>query len=175
MPVSYYEQLKANLNADATAKKAALDAVYNAYTQAQFDAAGNVSYKEPGKLGTRDVQYDTEKRNIAAAGESGGTLRSGQQARNMATSLAAYKADVLGKSGQLAADKSAVDTATTSKLAEYQATYGTPASTGTPATPKTTTTKKKPDEIKAPPEPTKQKTTKQVPKQALAPKKLRGL
>lgn len=144
MPVSYFEQLKTNLKADADAKKLAMDAIYDAYTQAQFDQSGNVSYKSPGKLGTRDVQYDTEKRNIGASGEATGTLRSGQQARNLATSMASYKADVLGKAGQLAADKSAVDTATATKIAEYQAMYGNTGTTSTgPQTPKTPTTQEK--------------------------------
>lgn len=170
MPVSYYEQLKTNLNADATAKKAALDAMYEAYTQAQFDQAGNVSYKTPGKLGTRDVQYDTEKRQIAASGEAGGTLRSGQQARNLATSMAAYKADVLGKGSQLAADKSAVDAATTSKMAEYQAMYNVPGAPG--STTPTTPTKPKEEKIKPPPDPKKPKP---VPKRALPVKRIGGL
>ena len=124
MPISYYDQLKQNLSADAAAKKAAYDAIFDAYTQAQFDASGNVSYKTPGKLGTRDVQYDTETRNIRASGESSGTLRSGQQARNLANSLAGYKADILGKQGQINTEKAAVDTATTTELAKYQAMYG---------------------------------------------------
>jgi hypothetical protein len=96
-----------------------------------FDASGNVSYKEPGKLGTRDVQYDTSTRNIKASGESSGTLRSGQQARNLATNLASYKADIVGASGEAAADKSAIDTTSATELAKYQATYGT----GSKATP----------------------------------------
>jgi hypothetical protein len=140
MPISYYDQLKQNLTADATAKKAAYDAIYDAYTQAQFDDAGNVSYKEPGKLGTRDVQYDTETRNIRASGESSGTLRSGQQARNLANSLAGYKADILGKRGQINTEKAAVDTATTTELAKYQAMYGGgtgSTATTTPSTPST--------------------------------------
>jgi hypothetical protein len=132
MPVSYYNQLKAQLDADAIAKKTAIDSRLAAYTQAMFDASGNVSYKEPGKLGTRDVQYDTSTRNIKASGESSGTLRSGQQARNLATNLASYKADIVGASGEAAADKSAIDTTSATELAKYQATYGT-GSTATPA------------------------------------------
>jgi hypothetical protein len=133
MPVSYYNQLKAQLDADALAKKTAIDSRLAAYTQAMFDASGNVSYKEPGKLGTRDVQYDTDTRNIKASGESGGTLRSGQQARNLATNLASYKADVVGASGQAAADKGAIDTASATELAKYQATYGTGSGTASTA------------------------------------------
>ena len=125
MPVSYYNQLKAQLDADALAKKTAIDSRLAAYTQAMFDASGNVTYKEPGKLGTRDVQYDTSTRNIKASGESSGTLRSGQQARNLATNMASYKADILGASGQAATDKGAIDTASATELAKYQATYDT--------------------------------------------------
>lgn len=133
MPLSYYDQLKANLTADAAAKKAALDAIYNAYTQATFDESGGVSYKEPGKLGTRDVQFDTSQRALQAAGESAGMLRSGQQARNLATDLAGYKADVLGMSGKTTADKTAIDTAQATELAKYKAQYETGTGTGTGA------------------------------------------
>lgn len=134
MPISYFEQLKANLTADANAKKAAYDAIFDAYTQAQFDDSGNVSYKQPGRLGTRDVQYDTQKRTTAASGEQSGMLRSGQQARAVATDLAAYKADVLGSASQLASDKAAVDTGLTTSIAEAQAKYGTvPGATSTTA------------------------------------------
>lgn len=133
MPVSYYNQLKAQLDADALAKKTAIDSRLAAYTQAMFDASGNVSYKEPGKLGTRDVKYDTDTRNIKASGESSGMLRSGQQARNLATNLASYKADVIGASGQATADKTAIDTASATELAKYQATYGTGSSTDSAA------------------------------------------
>lgn len=152
MPISYFEQLKANLTADANAKKAAYDAVFDAYTQAQFDASGNVSYKQPGKLGTRDVQYDTQKRATATGGEQSGMLRSGQQARAVATDLAGYKADILGSASQLAANKAAVDTGLTTSIAEAQAKYGTvpgAASSNSPSSSSTASNKK--DEIAAPP------------------------
>lgn len=152
MPISYFEQLKANLTADANAKKAAYDAVFDAYTQAQFDASGNLSYKQTGKLGTRDVQYDTQKRATATGGEQSGMLRSGQQARAVATDLAAYKADVLGSAGQLAADKAAVDTGLTTSIAEAQAKYGTvPGAASSTSPTSTTTNSNKKEEITAPP------------------------
>lgn len=147
MPISYFEQLKQNLTADATAKKAAYDAVYDAYTQAQFDSSGNLAYKTPGKLGTRDIQYDTQKRTTATGGESSGMLRSGQQAREMAENLAAYKADVLGASGQLAADKAAVDTGLSTSIAEAQAKYGTVPAASTPSTSTSPQTQKKEETV----------------------------
>lgn len=146
MPISYFDQLKATLTSDANAKKAAYDAVFDAYTQAQFDDSGNVTYKQPGKLGTRDVQYDAQKRATATGGEQSGMLRSGQQARAVATDLATYKADVLGAAGQLAADKAAVDTGLTTSIAEAQAKYGTVPGAASSTAPATST---KPSDTKS--------------------------
>ena len=182
MPVSYYNQLKAQLDADALAKKTAIDSRLAAYTQAMFDDSGNVSYKEPGKLGTRDVKYDTDTRNIKASGESSGTLRSGQQARNLATNLASYKADVVGATGQATADKGAIDTASATELAKYQATYGTGSGTASTAPSGASNPKaavpgaKQIKPVTQPPayqriEPTKKTTT---PKKSVTPKRIGG-
>jgi hypothetical protein len=46
--------------------------------------------------------------------------------------LASYKADIVGASGEAAADKSAIDTTSATELAKYKATYDT-GSTATPA------------------------------------------
>lgn len=127
MPVSYYEQLKLQLTEAATAKKAALDAAYDRYTAATFDAAGNATYKKDAAgnniYGTRDVQYLENKRAINTGAESGGTLRSGQNQRNLVNSEAAYRSDVGGAAAKLTSDKDVIDTETATKGAEYKAMY----------------------------------------------------
>lgn len=128
MPVSYYEQLKAQLTEAATAKKAALDAAYDRATTAMFDAAGNASYKKDASgnnmYGTRDVQYLEQKRNIGTGAEAGGTLRSGQNQRNLVNADVAYRSDLGSLAANLTTQKGIVDTDTATKSAEYQAMYG---------------------------------------------------
>ncbi len=128
MPVSYYEQLKLQLTEAATAKKAALDAAYDRATTAMFDASGNASYKKDASgnniYGTRDVQYMEQKRNINAGAESGGTLRSGQNQRNLINNEAAYRSDIGAAAANLTAQKGVIDTETATKGAEYKAMYG---------------------------------------------------
>jgi len=135
MPVSYFEQLKTQLTASATAKKAALDAAYNRATTATFDASGKPIYKKDAAgnnmYGTRDVQYLEEARNINVGAEAGGTLRSGQNQRNLINNEANYRSDVIGASNQLTANKGVIDTEAATQTAEYQALYGdTPSSGG---------------------------------------------
>jgi hypothetical protein len=128
MPVSYYDQLKLQLTEAATAKKAALDAAYDRATTATFDASGNASYKKDASgnniYGTRDVQYLEQKRKTATGAESSGTLRSGQNLRNVVNDEAAYRADIATAAGNLTAQKDIIDTETATKAAEYKAMYG---------------------------------------------------
>jgi hypothetical protein len=128
MPVSYFDQLKAQLTESATAKKAALDAAYDRATAASFDAAGNVSYKKDASgnniYGTRDVQYLEQKRTIGANAEGSGTLRSGQNQRNLINNDANYRSDLGTLSANLTTQKNTIDTDTATKSAEYQAMYG---------------------------------------------------
>jgi hypothetical protein len=128
MPVSYYDQLRLQLTEAATAKKAALDAAYDRATTATFDASGNATYKKDASgnniYGTRDVQYMEQKRNTATGAESSGTLRSGQNLRNVVNDEAAYRADIATAAGNLTAQKDTIDTETATKAAEYKAMYG---------------------------------------------------
>ena len=128
MPVSYYEQLKTQLTESAAAKKAALDAAYDRATTAMFDASGNASYKKDASgnnvYGTRDVQYLEQKRNIGTGAEASGTLRSGQNQRNLINNEAAYRSDIGTMGANLATQKNTIDTETATKSAEYQAMYG---------------------------------------------------
>lgn len=154
MPVSYYEQLKLQLTEAATAKKAALDAAYDRATTATFDASGNASYKKDASgnniYGTRDVQYMEQKRNINTGAESSGTLRSGQNQRNLINSEAAYRSDIGAAAANLTTQKNIIDTETATKGAEYKAMYddgkgSTGASSNTPKS-----NKKEPEPAAAP-------------------------
>jgi|688.fasta_scaffold08354_4 hypothetical protein len=137
MPISYFETLKTQLTEAATAKKAALDAAYDRATTATFDASGKPTYKKDAAgnniYGTRDVQHLENVRNIGVGAEASGTLRSGQNQRNLINNEADYRADVLAASTKLTADKNLVDTETGTKTAEYQALYGDKAGAGSGA------------------------------------------
>lgn len=143
MPVSYFDQLKAQLTEAATAKKAALDAAYDRATTAMFDAAGNASYKKDaaGKnmYGTRDVQYLEQKRNIGAGAEGSGTLRSGQNQRNLINAEAGYRSDLGALAANLTSQKGTIDTDTATKSAEYQAMYGSTGGGGGGSSPSSNT------------------------------------
>lgn len=142
----YLATLKEKLNADAKAKKDAYDAALQRATQATFDAQGRPTYSKDdqgqNRYGTLDVGYLNQERNIGVQSEASGMMRSGQTARQYATNLAGYKADVLAAQNAATEGKSAVDTATGLETAKYEAMYGTPgsAATGGALTPTTTTT-----------------------------------
>jgi hypothetical protein len=133
----YYTQLKAQLEAAATAKKAALDLEYERATTATFDAQGNPTYKKDAagntQYGSVDVGYMNQQRSIKTGAEAGNMLRSGQTARDLLTSTAGYKAEVAGKAANVTAEKTAITNDTQTELAKYMAMYGT-GSTGTSST-----------------------------------------
>lgn len=186
MPASYYEQLKAQLEADAAAKKAALDAAYERATGAQFDTSGNLTYKTSAsgmpEYGTLDVAYQEGQRNLGAGAEASGMLNSGQYARNLATSQAAYRSQILGLKSTTAEQKAQIDTGTAADLAKYGAMYNTGGTTpsGTtppgakPATAPTTPTGAKPITVVPPPtfspgKPVAPKETLKTPKPKIKP------
>lgn len=118
----YYLTLKTQLDNAALAKKAAYDAQLQRATNAEFDSSGRISKQGTGTL---DVGYQNQQRSIKATNEGGGMLRSGQNARNLADSEAAYRAQIGGAVGENTALKADVDTSTASQLAQYQAMYAT--------------------------------------------------
>jgi hypothetical protein len=125
----YYTQLKAQLEAAATAKKAALDLEYERATTATFDAQGNPTYKKDAagntQYGSVDVGYMNQQRSIKTGAEAGNMLRSGQTARDLLTSTAGYKAEVAGKAANVTSEKTAITNETQTELAKYMAMYGT--------------------------------------------------
>jgi len=125
----YYTQLKAQLEASATAKKAALDLEYERATTATFDAQGNPTYKKDAagntQYGSVDVGYMNQQRSIKTGAEAGNMLRSGQTARDLLTSTAGYKAEVAGKAANVTSEKTAITNETQTELAKYMAMYGT--------------------------------------------------
>jgi hypothetical protein len=155
----YYNTLKTQLETQATNKKAALDLAYERATTVQFDAQGNMTRKKDatGKEkgpGTLDVQYAEQQRQMSGGAESSGMLKSGQFARDLATTQAGYRNAVVTGAAETEAAKTAISDETASELAKYQATYGTPATTGGGTgggTPPTSSTPQTPP-ITAPPE-----------------------
>jgi hypothetical protein len=131
----YYTQLKAQLEASAAAKKAALDLEYERATTATFDAQGNPTYKKDAagntQYGSVDVGYMNQQRSIKTGAEAGNMLRSGQTARDLLTSTAGYKAEVAGKAANVTAEKTAITNDTQTELAKYMAMYGTGSAGGT--------------------------------------------
>jgi hypothetical protein len=146
--VDYNTQLRNQLKTASENKRIALQNQYDRATGAQFnkdtgaltyrtDASGNPLY------GTLDVDYMEQQRGINTQAEGAGMLRSGQRARNLATSEAGYRATVGGLAESLAAGKTAISDEEALKLAEYDALYGSPksggggggAGGGTPSTP----------------------------------------
>jgi hypothetical protein len=131
---TYYDQLIANSNAAATAKKDALDKAYERMTTATFDEQGNVSYKKDAQgnplYGAMDVDYMKQKRQAGAGAESSGMLRSGQYARTLAEGQAAYRSGIIGARESTTAQKTQVDLDTAQKQAEYKALYGNASSGG---------------------------------------------
>lgn len=126
---NYFQNLKLQTEAAATAKKAALDAALQMATQAKVDpTTGKISYDtdESGapKLGSMDVAYKERQRLTGAGAESSGTLRSGQLARQKLNEESAYRSNIMGLKADTAAQKTSIDTGTASKIAEYEALYG---------------------------------------------------
>ena len=133
--VDYNTQLRNQLKTASENKRIALQNQYDRATGAQFnkdtgaltyrtDASGNPLY------GTLDVDYMEQQRGINTQAEGAGMLRSGQRARNLATSEAGYRATVGGLAESLAAGKTAISDEEALKLAEYDALYGSPKSGG---------------------------------------------
>ena len=135
----YLATLKLQLDAAALAKKVALDTAYERATNAQFDAEGKQSVRKTpagsdAGPGTLDVQYQQQQRNIATANESSGMLKSGEYARDLATSQAGYRSTVANLNADRIAGQSAADTDAASEYAKYQAMYGKSTSDPTPTT-----------------------------------------
>ena len=133
----YLATLKLQLDAAALAKKNALDIAYERATNAQFDAEGKQSVRKTpagsdAGPGTLDVQYQQQQRNIATANESSGMLKSGEYARDLATSQAGYRSTIANLNADRISGQSAVDTDAASEYAKYQAMYGKPTPDPTP-------------------------------------------
>jgi hypothetical protein len=133
--VDYNTQLRNQLKTASENKRIALQNQYDRATGAQFnkdtgaltyrtDASGNPLY------GTLDVDYMEQQRGINTQAEGAGMLRSGQRARNLATSEAGYRATIGGLAESLAAGKTAISDEEALKLAEYDALYGSTKSGG---------------------------------------------
>lgn len=122
---TYLETLTTQLTNAANSKKNAIDLRLQTYSTAKFDETGKlVGYGDTG-LGTRDVAQQEGERMLAGRAEGAGMLRSGQYARDLATSQAAYRADIMGQRGQAASEKSTIEYGLAKDLAEAQAAYDT--------------------------------------------------
>jgi hypothetical protein len=146
--VDYNTELKNQLRTSSENKRIALQNQFDRATGAQFnkdtgaltyrtDASGNPLY------GTLDVDYMEQQRGINTQAEGAGMLRSGQRARNLATSEAGYRSTIGGLAESLAAGKTAISDDEALRIAEYDALYGSPkagsSGGGGSTTPKTTT------------------------------------
>ena len=171
---NYFQNLKLQTQAAATAKKAALDAALQMATQAKVDKdTGVISYESDAsgspKLGTLDVGYKEQQRQTKAGAESSGTLRSGQLARQQLNQESDYRSKIMGLAADTAAQKTGIDTETASKIAEYQALYKNagPSTASSSVTNKTTPSTIKPI--------TPLPTVPTVPKRTPTPKRIGGL
>ena len=140
--IDYLATLKTQLDAAALAKKAALDIAYERATNVQFDKEGKMSTRKTpeGKdagPGTLDVQYAEQQRNIGSANEASGMLKSGEYARDLATSQAGYRSTIANLNADRISGQSAADTDAASEYAKYQAMYGKPTPDAKPTTPTT--------------------------------------
>lgn len=133
--IDYLANLKTQLETASQNKRQALQNQYDRATGAQFnkdtgaltyrtDASGNPLY------GTLDVDYMEQQRGINTQAEGAGMLRSGQRARNLATSEAGYRATVGGLAESLAAGQTGIDDDQALRIAEYEAMYGSPSGSG---------------------------------------------
>lgn len=122
---TYLETLTTQLTNAAKSKKDAIDLRLQTYSTAKFDETGKlVGYGETG-LGTRDVAQQEGERMLAGRAEGAGMLRSGQYARDLATSQAGYRADILAQKSQAAGEKQTIEYGLAKDLAEAQAAYDT--------------------------------------------------
>ena len=121
---NYYENLKTQLTSLAEAKKKAIDLRNEMYSTAAFDSSGKLTgYGEKG-LGSRDVAQLESERRLGGVAEGAGMMRSGQYARDLATSQALYRADILGRRAEGTGEKQTIDYGLAKELAEAQAAYG---------------------------------------------------
>jgi len=135
----YLATLKIQLDAAALAKKAALDIAYERATNVQFDKEGNMSTRKTAAgndagPGTLDVQYAEQQRNIGSANESSGMLKSGEYARDLATSQAGYRSTVANLNADRVSGQTAIENDSASEYAKYQAMYGNPTPDANPTT-----------------------------------------
>ena len=132
MPLSndYYENLKTTLETAASSKRDAIDAARLRASSAEFDSSGNVTGYKGNAPGSLDVQQQQQTRNLGIQNESSGTLRSGQYARELAGSQAAYRAQIADIDAQATAEKTQITNDTMAELAKYKAMYGTGSSGG---------------------------------------------
>jgi hypothetical protein len=135
----YLATLKIQLDAAALAKKAALDIAYERATNVQFDKEGKMSTRKTAAgndagPGTLDVQYAEQQRNIGSANESSGMLKSGEYARDLATSQAGYRSTISNLNADRVSGQTAIDTDLASEYAKYQAMYGKPTPDANPTT-----------------------------------------
>ena len=137
--IDYLATLKTQLDAAALAKKAALDIAYERATNVQFDKEGKMSTRKTpeGKdagPGTLDVQYAEQQRNIGSANEASGMLKSGEYARDLATSQAGYRSTIANLNADRISGQTGIETDSASEYAKYQAMYGKPTPDATPTT-----------------------------------------
>lgn len=137
--IDYLATLKTQLDAAAAAKKLALDTAYERATNVQFDKEGKMSTRKTpagndAGPGTLDVQYAEQQRNIGSANEASGMLKSGEYARDLATSQAGYRSTVANLNADRISGQSAADTDAAAEYAKYQAMYGKPTPDATPTT-----------------------------------------
>lgn len=145
---SYYEELKSKYDAAALAKKQAMDEALVRASTVEFDDKGNITgygYGGGTGPGAFDVQQMETERMTKGAAEGAGMLRSGQLARDLATSQAEYRARVLGAREDVEDQKREVEAEQQTNIAEAKAMYETPKPTSskkpkTAAKPKTTAT-----------------------------------
>lgn len=176
---NYFTNLKTQAESAALAKKQALDAAYTMATGANVNKdTGEITYATDAsgnkKLGSLDVAYEEQKRQTAAGGESSGTLRSGQLARQKLNEESDYRSKILGLATDTAAQKSQIDLDTSTKIAEYQALYGGAGTSASSPTTKTNTNsqKKIKSAITPPPKWTDPKKSK---KSVMDPRRIGGL
>lgn len=156
--LSYYEELKAKYDADALAKKQALDEALVRASTAEFDEQGNITgygYGGGTGPGALDVQQMETERMTKGAAEGAGMLRSGQLARDLATSQAEYRARVIGARESTEAQKRGIESEQQTNIAEAKAMYETPkpkAGTSTATTTKPQTTASSQQRITPPPQ-----------------------
>lgn len=160
----YLATLKEQLSLASQQKKEALQRQYDRATAAMFDAnTGALSYRtdDSGRplYGTLDVDYQEQQRGINTRAEGAGMLRSGQRARDLATSEAAYRTAVTGLAEDLTAGKSQIDTEELMQRAEYEAMYGKPASSKKSSSSSTSPKPPKPPKPPTPPKPPKPPTS----------------